>query len=84
MTSERRPALRLLDLLAAHPGWELIDGGERWTVEEWIAEWTAGAAAGDRGPVVRVRGQADGHRVVLALDEAGGLAELVGVLTPGG
>lgn len=71
---------RLLDLLGAHPGWDLIDGGEVWTVEQWIAEWTTGAEAGDRGPAVAVWEQENGHRAVIALDDTGCPAELVGVL----
>jgi hypothetical protein len=71
---------RLLDLLDAHRGWDLIDGGEVWTVEQWIAEWTAGADAGDRGPAVVVWEQGDGNLAVMALDENGCPAELVGVL----
>jgi hypothetical protein len=46
--------MRLLDLLEAHEGWDLIDGGEVWPVREWAAEWRAGAEAGDRGPVAAV------------------------------
>jgi hypothetical protein len=71
---------RLLDLLAAYEGWELIDGGEVWTVPEWIAEWTAGAEAGDRGPAVTTWETGEGHRAVAVLDEHGRAAELVGVL----
>jgi hypothetical protein len=84
MKTARERTIRLLDLLDAHPGWDLIDGGELWTVQEWIAEWTTGAEAGDRGPAVRVWEQEDGHRAVLALDENGRPAELVGVLAPEG
>jgi hypothetical protein len=72
--------MRLLDLLEAHEGWDLIDGGEVWSVREWAAEWQAGAGEEDRGPVVAVCDGEDGRRAVVALDEDGRPAELVGVL----
>jgi hypothetical protein len=71
---------RLLDLLQLHEGWELIDGGELWSVAEWVAEWRAGADTGDRGPVVTVWEEVDGRRAVVALNEEGRPVELVGVL----
>jgi hypothetical protein len=71
---------RLLDLLEMHAGWDLIDGGEVWTVTDWIAEWQVGAEAGDRGPAVTVLETSPGHRAVVALDEVGRPAELVGLL----
>ena len=80
MSATAETTVRLLDLLEAHQGWDLIDGGELWSVVEWVAEWDAGAEAGDRGPVVTVWGEADGRRAVVALDEEGRPVELVGVL----
>jgi hypothetical protein len=72
--------IRFLDLLEEHEDWDLIDGGELWSVAEWVAEWSAGAEAGDRGPVVTVWEEADGRRTVVALNEEGRPMELVGVL----
>jgi hypothetical protein len=80
MRAAAETTMRLLDLLELHDGWDLIDGGEIWPVRDWAAEWTAGAEAGDRGPVVMVREDHHGHWIVVALDEAGHPAELVGVL----
>ena len=80
MSNATGGAERLLDVLAAHEGWDLIDGGEVWPVREWAAEWAAGAGAEDRGPVVAVWDAEDGRRAVVALGEDGRPVELVGVL----
>ena len=72
--------MRLLDLLEQHEERDLIDGGEVWPVRAWAAEWSAGAEAGDRGPVVMAREERDGRLAVVALDERGKPPELVGVL----
>ena len=74
--------MRLLDLLEEHLDWSLIDGGEVWPVRDWAAEWTAGAEAGDRGPLVTLWEESDDRRAVVALDESGSPVELVGMLTP--
>jgi hypothetical protein len=52
---------------------------EVWSVAEWVAERSAGAEAGDRGPVVTVWLERDGRRTVVALNEEGQPVELVGV-----
>ena len=72
---------RLLDLLEAYRGWDLIDGGELWTVASWIAEWTAGAEPGDRGPAASVWEAGDGRLALVVVDEHDGPVELIGVLT---
>src|SRR5438132_1106811 len=71
MSATAETTVRLLDLLEAHQGWDLIDGGELWSVAEWVAEWSAGAEAGDRGPVVTVWEERDGLGTVVALNEEG-------------
>ena len=70
----------MLDLLKEHQDRDLIDGGEPWSGAEWVAEWSAGAEAGDRGPVVTVWEEGDGRRTVVALNQQGRPVELVGVL----
>jgi hypothetical protein len=80
MSATAETTIRLLDLLEAHKDWDLIDGGELWSVAEWVAEWSAGAEVGDRGPVVTVWEERDGRRTVVALNEEGRPVELVGVL----
>jgi hypothetical protein len=80
MSTAAETTIRLLDLLEEHEDWALIDGGELWSGAEWVAEWVAGAEAGDRGPVVTVWGKRDGRRTVVALDGEGRPVELPGVL----
>jgi hypothetical protein len=45
--SPSETTIRLLDVVELHEGWDLIDGGELWSVAEWVAEWSTGAEAGD-------------------------------------
>lgn len=80
MSAAAETTVRLLDLLEQYEDWDLIDGGEVWSVADWIAEWRAGAEAEDRGPVVTVWEEQNGRRTVVALNEQGRPVELVGVL----
>jgi hypothetical protein len=52
MSTAAETTIRLLDLLEQYEGGDLIDGGELWSVAEWVAEWSVGAEVGDCGPVV--------------------------------
>ena len=38
MGATAETTVRLLDLLEVHQGWDLIDGGELWSVAKWGAE----------------------------------------------
>ena len=82
-TTMVRP-MRLLDVREAHRDRDFVDRGEVWSVMAGTAEWSAGAEPGGRRPVVTVREDRDGRRIVLELDEEGRPVELAGVFVEEG
>ena len=74
--------MRLLDVLEAHRGATINDGGEEWSVAEYKEEWEAGAEPDDRGPEVICLAGEDGGLHLLTLNEHGALVEAVSVFDP--
>jgi hypothetical protein len=74
--------MRLLDVLEDYRGATIKDGGEEWSVADYIDEWEAGAEANDRGPEVICLPGEDGSLSLVALDERGSPIEAVSVLVP--
>jgi len=73
--------MRLLDVLEQYPGWRFEEGGEEWSVADYLEEWLNGAEEEDRGPEVICRELADGGISIRSRDGRGEPGELGGVLS---